>query len=228
MTALLWPDWIAPNSIEFWLENQSRSGGISILGNERIVASPSSRWRASLSFRIWGTRLDPNRLLYWRTFASRMQGRSGSVLIGPWDQLTPGRLAGGLPATAPFSDGATFSDGSLFAQDGMAGIALATAAGAINARTITFTYSGVTPPTAGQYFGLGGTSLYLADTFTNNGDGTFTLGFSPGLRAAVAIGDRIEFERPRCTMRLMADDTARAKLQIGFVADTTLDLVEVF
>ena len=225
MSIQTWPDWIAPNSIDWWLEAQSRSGGQSILGAERIVTSPSARWRCTMTFRIWGTQTDPGRLLTWRTLSGALYGRSGSILIGPFDRMTPGRLPDG-GADTTFSDGETFSDGSEFTQP--AGVCLVASAALQGARALNVTYAGVGAPQSGQYFGLGGNALYLASSVVANSDGTLSLTFSPGLRAAAAIGDAVDFERPKATMRLMADDGARAKLAIGGVADTTLDLVEAF
>lgn len=228
MTAVRWPDWIVPNSIEWWLETQSRSGGPSLLGVERIISSPSARWRCTMTFRIWGTQVDPARLLTWRAISGALYGRAGLLNIGPFDRMTPELLAGApsRSVATTFFDAATFSDGSTFAQ--AAGIGKISAYAAQGARAITLTYLGLASPQAGQYFGIGGASLYLADTSTLNADGTITLTFSPGLRANVSPGQDLDFERPLATMRLMADDGGRAKIAIGGVADTTLDLVEAF
>lgn len=220
-----WPDWIPPNSIDFWQEDQTRSGGPSILGVERIISSPSTRWRATLTFRIWGTQPDPNRLLWWRSFASQMRGRSGSFTIGPFDRVNPYLLAGGVP-DVPFGDLSSFSDNSFFASS--ASTCTVWIGGGVGARTMIISYTGAGAPQQGQYFGTGGTRLYMLETVSQNSNGSYTITFSPGLREVANAGDLLDFMTPRCTMRLAADDTARAKIALFGVSDTTLDLVEVF
>jgi hypothetical protein len=272
MTTLQWPDNVVPNSIDFWLDTPTRSGGPSILGSERIVGTPAARWRCTLNFRVWGRGGDPSRLLWWRTFASIMAGRAGSVAIGPFDALTPSRIVAAseqaavvamaqaqwastsvssvFGSTTPFDDMAAVSSKALpivlpasgqigefvigespiggvldLTTSGLGSVMEAALAGA---RTVTIAYSGAGTPLAGMYFGIGGAALYLANAITDNGNGTLTIGFSPGLRFAAAIGTVVDFEKPKCVMRLMADDGARAKTGVDWTADTTLDLVEVF
>jgi hypothetical protein len=254
MTALIWPDYIAPNSIDWWLDTPTKSGGQSILGNERIVATPAARWRATMGFRIGGTPVDPAKLLWWRTFASTMAGRAGSVAIGPFDALTPARILAATNAAAaasaaqaqwaaaqvtpsvfgsssPFDDMAAVSaanSGVIVAPPPLvtgAGGALAADA-AIGARTIVITYAGLGTPLAGMYFGIG-ECLYLASSIVSV-SGVLTIGFSPGLRAPALAGAAVDFEKSKCVMRLMADDGARARTGVDWTADATLDLVEVF
>lgn len=231
MTAIEWPDFIAPNSIDWWLDTPTRSGGQSILGNERIVATPAARWRATMTFRIWGMPGDPKRMLFWRAFSASMGGRAGSVTIGPFDKLTPAILEGisAVPISLSFDDGSIFSDGSTFTEppSGTGPITLALAA-AVGANSIRAMIGGAVQPQAGQYFGLGGTEMHMIAAATNNLDDTFTLTIAPPIRAAWSAGAVLDFDTPRATMRLAADDTARQKITIGGVADVTLELIEVF
>ena len=231
MTAIIWPSYISPNSIDWWLDTPTKSGGQSILGNGRIVATPAARWRATMTVRIWGTQGDPNQMLFWRSFAAWMGGRAGSVTIGPFDLLTPEILKAVAPENIAlsFSDGALFSDGSAFPGDtSVAGTVWLTASAQAGAATASVVNFGLGALQAGQYFGLGGTELHIITAATKSTNGSYSLSFAPPLRAAWSAGAELDFTAPRATMRLSADDTARQKITIGGVADVTLDLVEVF
>jgi hypothetical protein len=224
MTALAWPDYIAPNSIDWWIEYPTKSGGQTILGNERIVATPAARWRASMTFRIWGTTKDPKRMLFWRALAAALNGRSGSLIIGPFDQLTPSVIDEIM--TVAFSDGTLFSDGASFDALPLSGPLTLSAGAARGALSILV--STISEPQPGQYFGVGGTEMHIVTGVVWNGVNSYTVAFSPPLRAAWGAGTVLDFENPKCMMRLSADDTARQKITIGGVADVTLDLIEVF
>jgi hypothetical protein len=185
-----------------------------------------------MTFRIWGTRNEPGRMLFWRSFSAMMGGRAGSVQIGPFDLLTPGILSSGdapAPVLISFSDHSLFFDGTSFSEDpsGTGGVALL-AGVARGDQVMTVIVAGGGPPLAGQYFGLGGSELHIATFVTNHLDGTYSVAFAPPMRAPFPAGSVVDFDAPRCTMRLLADDTARQKITVGGVADVTLDLVEIF
>ncbi len=47
--ALPWPSILVPSSEDWSLRGGTRSGGQTFEGNEQIVASPTARWKATLS-----------------------------------------------------------------------------------------------------------------------------------------------------------------------------------
>ncbi len=51
---LPWPDALKPSSEDWSLRGGSRSGGQTFQGNEQIVASPTARWRATLTIPCFG------------------------------------------------------------------------------------------------------------------------------------------------------------------------------
>lgn len=76
---LTWPSSLIPSTEKWAIQNTSRSGGVSIVGSEQIVASGAGRWTASLSIPI----KKPDQVLAARALLAGLDGRAGSVLVGP-------------------------------------------------------------------------------------------------------------------------------------------------
>src|SRR5215207_6554254 len=76
-----WPSLLKPRSESWHLQNLSRSGGVSITGQEMVITSGSSRWAASLTVPIHRR----DQILAFRGLIGALHGRSGTVLVGPQD-----------------------------------------------------------------------------------------------------------------------------------------------
>jgi hypothetical protein len=226
--AISLPPILIPSRTMFIQENASRSGGVSITGAEQVVVSGGGRWRAQLSFPVGREEW----VLSWRALIARLQGRARTVLVTPFDAYAPADINGRrLPPIegAPIESndgGLLFSDTSAFGQDEATYVTLAANA-SLGATRITVTGAASwMVPRPGQYFGIG-ENLYMAElVYQASVSTTWTIDFSPRLRAAAVTGARIITDRPMCTMRLADDKAGELALDYSRWGAGVLDLVE--
>jgi len=227
--ALPWPSVLVPSSESWSPRGGTRSGGQTFAGNEQIVASPSARWKATLS--IPCMRRDAN-LAMRRVIAL---GRTQTWFVGPrentrapWNvDFVGGRITYGNAAKRP----------DIYVGDQAATLAFRlSGAAALNATTIAIRRDrgGVLEP--GMVFSLGGRLHTIVDLSGETGSpggqgpkGTIvTATIRPWLRADYGDGTAIEFGQPLGTMRLAADDTGAMEQQLSQFSTVTLDLIEAF
>lgn len=230
LRAASFPHLVFPRSGAFWLENQTRSGGISILGNEQITVAPSSRWRARFSMPV----VTEASVLAWRAFVAGMGGRAGTVLVPKWEAYGPRDINGRRfeeLATAQwgdqlFDDGGAF-DLSGFGQDDTPVYATLASPAALNATQIAVNYApGIDGLRPGQYFTIGQRIYMVTQTWqANEGDPT-QIRFSPWLREGWAAGTPVIIDRPVCLMRFAQDQTGELDLDMGRWSSGQLELVE--
>lgn len=227
MIEVVWPDILRPKSVMFDLDGPSRSGGASTSGAERIVWAGSVRWKATMSFQVWGSPSAPDLILAWRAIKAQTLGRVGHILIGPHDWMTPAHLDGrSTTFRSPHSDGTPHSDGSLYRQP--SSTAVVTADMPLRSSSVSITPVEDWPPRAGQYFGIGADQLYLIASVRQTAADAYVLAFAPPLRASIAAGDLLDFEDPRARMRFASDDTGALQIDAPWMATPSLDLVEVY
>lgn len=236
--ALPWPSVLVPSS-EVWNPNKgaSRSGGRSITNQEQVVVGPSGFITASLTIPV----NKPAKVLAMRALLASLDGRAGTVLVGPcegsrapWfvDPLTGGKIGkkqGDRDAAQnPAWD--TNPDTSADLDFRLAGPA------AMNATSLTIqrVRGGLLIP--GMMLSIGErlhilASLTTADAIGAGGlavPGNIGVTVRPWLRADYAAGTTLEFARPRCVMRRASDDDGEIELQLSRMGVVTLDLVEAF
>lgn len=197
---------------------------------EQVVSGPSGYVSASISVPV----NTDARVLAFRAFMAGLDGRVGTMLIGPaekrrapWaiDPLTGGQITyqgeiGG--AQPPYNDGAEFVLG---------------ADAPVNATAITVTRQAGGLLVPGQYLSIGNRlHVIVALTTADPVDGAtglaqpgnIGLSIRPWLRSAYPAGTVVEFGRPVCLMRLASDDTGAVELQLSRYGTASLDLVEAF
>jgi hypothetical protein len=143
----------------------------------------------------------------------------------------PVPIVGGNPVYSydvPHSDDAHFDDGTPYDQPVI--VILATFGAALRATALTvFAYSGGTVE-AGQIFSIQHPTqdwrMYEIKTAVPNPGGGMDITFRPPLREAVNAGDAIEFDMPRCVMRLAA--VPELELALRRFGAPDLDFVEFF
>lgn len=232
----LWPRSLIPVSVSFHPQIPSRSGGLSVTGDEQIVVSNAGRWSAKLSFNIGhghhatrplGRKQDS--VLAWRAMLARAEGRSFSFLIGPYDtNNAPAAVAGEQvgPFDIPHDDDTLFSDG--VGYDQFATPAHIYSAASLGATSIVVVMEAGHEPEAGQYFGIGNRLYLIKRAVETSTPDRWTLTFWPPLRADVEGGDVVNFDNPVCEMRFAADDVGQYAASGPLYFGTgPLDLVEV-
>lgn len=193
-------------------------------GDETLVVSTSVRWRATLKF-SWLSRKHADRTLAWRSIGDRLRGRSRTMLIGPFDRLSPARLVAEPPTLASeFSDGSVYSDLTETVQSSRIAALLAPAS--LRDTQIEIAAIDDWAPLAGQYFGPEPGRLHRISALWPTDLG-WSCEITPPLRSPLAVGAPLDFENPTCRMRLTADDGARLSLPWAGAVAPSLDLEEV-
>ncbi len=221
-----WPALLIPTNVEFSLENMTRTGGVSILGNEQVVQAPSARWRASLDISIRGE----EKVLAWRRL--RAHGRLSTFLVPVMDRYRQRNENGrkfGLLYTASIGCDELIFDLSGLGQDDTPVFATLAESAAINATQISVNYAqGIDGLRPGQYFSIGN-RLYMVDETwqVNEGDPT-QIRFTPWLREDVAAGTTVNIDRPACLMRLESDNSGETTLRYRRSGSFSLNFVEAW
>lgn len=230
-----WPSVLVPSSEEWSLRGGTRSGGQTFQGNEQLVASPTARWKASLT--IPCVRRE-------QVFAMRQVialGRSAVWGPGPietnrapWNvdfigsKITYGQGAKNAAIDPAYEAGGDMSSALVFS--------LADAAPR-NAPLMTVQRDKGGVLEVGMLMQFGDYRMHvitglpggeLAVPGKQGPPGRVLVEIRPWLRADYAAGTRIEFGTPHCAMRLASDDTAAMELQLSKYGTVTLDLVEAF
>lgn len=232
LVAASWPVHLWPSRSDFMPENQSRSGGVSILGNEQVTVAPSTRWRARLTIPTNNERA----ILSWRAFVGGMGGRAGTVMVPTWNVFgtrdANGRRFNDQRAAAWGDDielDAVAFDLSGFGQDDEPVYASLAANAQVNATQIAVTYAeGIDGVRPGQYFGIG-QRLYLVTQTWQVDEGQPTqIRFTPWLREGWAAGAPLIIDRPVCLMRFAQDQTGDLELDLGRWGSGQLEMQEAW
>ncbi|GAN49720.1 hypothetical protein ACXR8U_13705 [Methylobacterium radiotolerans] len=218
-------------STENWsLQNSARSGGQSFQGAQQFVASPTSRWRAKMTFHL----LDDDDYLEARGFIAGLAGQSTPFLIGPYDYRgQPWNVfpITGQPITPDVAArNAAVSPGFSVNPDTNGAISFALAAdAAMNATTIRISKARGGTVKRGQYLSIGDRLHVIVSPVSDPGpSGVVDIAVRPWLRADYGAGTPVSFDAPRCLMRLADGDTAAFDMTTSPLSDVTLDLIEAF
>jgi len=142
--------------------------------------------------------------LLWRAVRQYCEGGVRSIVVPRNDALfrpsTPGLASGHIR----HSDNTLHSDGTGYYQSNAQVSAGATAPLRATSMELTLTYCG--PLLGGEAFSVNhtrmGWRLYEISTVHYVDSDTAVVTFNPPLRQEVPAGTQLEFDRPRCTMRL--------------------------
>lgn len=228
-----WPCVLIPQGFGFYPSVAARFGPQPLGAPPQRVVSGAGHWRASMpGLKLYGKRIAAFRALIF----SHLDGGVNAFMMPSFDRANspvwladaPARFVA-LRGGTPFSDDATFSDGTMFgppATDDLYTVAVAAARGAT---TLQINLDcGV--PFRPCFFGLGtgdARRLYYADWATPlSGDATkATVKFWPPLRAAASAGDGLEIDTPSCPV-VMTSDPALVLDQMR-TGSLSLDFAEI-
>lgn len=236
--SILVPGLLSPVSVMFHPFTPSRSGGASIIGTEQIVVSRAGRWKAAMTFALKGDA----RVLSYRVMIASLEGRAGTLSVGPYDANRPVDVNGrrlsyvqAAPLAEYSMDGGAFFDPAGWGQVNPSAsppIARVNQTPAPVAGALTMQIEllgGVEGPRPGHYFGFG-ERLYLITKMYQLAPGVlWTIEFWPRLREGVGNFTNLICDRPICKMQLASDDSGQLTLETlrGARSSGTIDLVEV-
>jgi len=171
-----------------------------------------------------------------QTFSAiRMAARGGVTVLTvprptkfqPWPVVDGVQIT---PSNIPHSDGSFFSDGSGYTQKIIDVVTVGAAAFRDVNLTMSLIFCG--PLRSGESFSIMHSAqdwrVYEIMSVEIDGDGNSFVEFDPPLREAVADGTEIEFDQPRCTMRLSSTDAMNFTLETYPHARQNVSFIETF
>lgn len=182
---------------------------------------------------------DPEQYEYVNWLGARLNGGFRFInvpIITDW--FGPFPKGGNIPMPfirpIPHSDGSLFSDGSGYSQASVWGEI--TEAASLNAGIISMRVYGLSRPLRwSDWFSIYHTTkgwrayrYWDVLAVTDEENPVYTLALAPPLREAVAVGDRVEFARPRFAAKFKADFTLPSVVEAFFVTQQTIQFSEAF
>lgn len=169
--------------------------------------------------------------------AIRMLARNGVVpmvvprrdaMLSPWP-VVDGRQVMKLGAL-PHSDGAMFGDGAGYDQPLISALSIGPAS--LRSTSMTIRMVSGSPLEGGESFSIFhptmGWRLYEIGASVQQDSGDFIVAFGPELREDVPDGTEIEFDNPRCTMRLATPNGMDFVMETYPFAQQEMSLIEAF
>lgn len=175
-------------------EGMTASGGRSLSGYEDVIRTDGGGFIVAEFTN--GETWEREDTLAWRALTDGMDGGAIPVVVHFCDRL---HQPVGDRADVPHSDDSPFGDHTLYESGSVT--ASVTAAAALRATSIRFAIASERPLIGGEWFTIvhptWGERAYRV--IGVEGD---TIQFRPPLREAVASGEALDFDDPRCRMRL--------------------------
>jgi hypothetical protein len=175
-------------------EGLTSSGGTSLSGYEDVIRTDGGGFVVA-EFSNGGTRARQDTLAI-RAILDAMDGGAVAVVVHFCDRL---HQPVGDRVTVPHSDDTPFSDDTLYVSSGASASAVAPAA--LRATSLRMTIVSELPLLAGELFTIVHPNWGERAYRVINIDGD-TIQFRPPLREAINAGTALDFDDPRCRMRL--------------------------
>lgn len=224
---------------EGWrIENASRTGGATILGQQQFAQSPAGRWRGRMQFHC----ITEDDYLEVDGFLAALDGSANTFYLGPadwrgrpWniDPLTGGRITPDLARRSAEIDPAFDTN---LDTTGRLTFSLAESV-TVNATSLRIRRDKGGALRRGQYLSIGDrlhiiAGLATADpTDPSSGQaiaGEIGVTIRPWTRAAYATGTAVEFAGPKGLMRLTPDFAGTLERTTSPLADLAIEFVEAF
>lgn len=214
----------APDGQEADIERRTISGGTALSGDEDIVATDGG---GRVFYEIADPFLDDvPAAMAWRAISAYMDGGARAIIVPFCD----GRhQPGGFLDSVPHSDGSPFSDESEY--ETLAAQAAITGAAILRATVIEIEFAGLSREIlGGEWLSIDHPVMrwraYRIAEVIEQTATTATLSIRPPLREAVGSGEAVDFNDPRCVMRL--DGEMRSPSSMGFASSQGVRFVEDF
>lgn len=214
----------APNGTEADIERRTISGGVALDGDETIIATDGG---GRVFLEMSDFYLDDVPVaLAWSAISAWMDGGVRPIIVPFCDaRHQPIYDLDGVP----HSDGTTFSDESLY--DTASCTAELSEDAALRATTIQVALTTLGRALlGGEWLSIDHPSMrwraYRIAEIIAQDDASAILSIRPPLREAVSAGTLIDFDDPRCVMRLSGD--MRAPRSMGYAEGSALRFIEDF
>lgn len=171
----------------------------------------------------------------WRALSALLDGGATPFVLPMCDKrYMPAPVIGGVTLygypDVSHDDETAFDDDSGYSQPAV--VANVVASAALRATSMAIHFSVGSALQGGEWFAIEhptmGWRAYLIGSVTINSGNNSVVTFRPPLREAVTADTPIEFDQPKCIMRLARPDSMRAALDLRRVGSPTLDCLETF
>lgn len=212
---------------EWNLEPRSLSGGVSLSGDEQVIAGAAARWRAEI--RIGN--LSPAQRREIAPFLGRLRGRVNGLRIRPAccpPNALFSRLGLAVPSAAarasglPHADATFFADGTGYAIT-VPPMRLAVYAPAFSRYLLLDTRGYQRGLAVGDWLGLRGRLFRVSGVYPD--DPVYRVEIEPGLRITLGAGEPVDLN-PSCIMRLAADAGGFVGVDYDSPPPLSLSLIE--
>lgn len=231
---LYWPRTLQRERTLSWdLSGSTASGGRTLSGiTPTIRFDGGGFWMATMGDIQIST---ADHVRAWRALAAVLDGGATSFVLEARDErFAPWPLSGGVPVTdlyeAPHGDDATLDDDTEYVSN-VIGAEVAEAA-ALRATSLTITMSNASDLVGGERFSIEHETyshrLYTIGQVRTDSSGNNVCTIRPPLREAVSVGTRLDFDYPKCVMRLASPDAMDHALTLRHHAQATVKFVEDF
>lgn len=222
---ITWPSGLFPaTDVELSLQGRTTTGGMSVSGISQLVKTDhGGLWRFVFS----GIYLrNKDQVRTWRALEGQLDGGATKLVVPICDLRHAPRPGGALPGpSVPHSDDTYFSDDTGYVSGVMSAVTVGAAT--LGASSISVNMLVGSDLMGGEHFTIDhpteGPRLYRV--ITVDGD---SVGIRPTLREAVASGEVVDFDNPRCTMRLAGAEAMNLNLQLGRFGQVGVAFIEAF
>ncbi len=210
----------APNGTDAYIERRVISGGTAINGDETLIET-SGGGRVALELSDFDLD-DPEVARAWDAIDAYMDGGVRPMIV-PW--CDPAHQPSYHFDGVPHSDDTSFSDGTLYHTGGTSVSLSADVALGATILQIDITLLKGNPL---GWFSINhdviGHRAYKVAEILAQTDTTATISVRPRLRRATSAGATLDFEKPRCVMRIVGE--MRAPRTMGYAEGQPLRFVE--
>lgn len=215
---------LGERGIAFNQRGMTIAGPVSLGGQSQVGSTDAGYWIATLDLTTIG---QGTPVKVFRALRALLEGGAHQVLVPTSDEgQAPWPGAVQAPATVTWSDLTTWSDGSVWSQSTIA-INVGTAAVA-RATSLDLDVLSAATLVGGEYLSIGDRLHVIRAIVSDDGAGNVVVAIWPPLREAVGAGVALNFDRPVCKMRQLADGETDLALGRLWQAAPTINFVEVF
>lgn len=232
MTTYPWPTELGARSVAFNPRGMVVSGPPSLTGQSQVSSTDAGYWVATVGIATIGAGAE---VLAYRALRAKLEGGAHAVYVPAFDYgakhnaQVPYPASGGSSVNAyaeqAYSDSQYHSDGHGFYRPAI--VVTAGAAAAAGATSVQMTVTTAGTLSGGMYFSARGRMYVLRERTALSGSSQ-TWAIWPRLREAIASGDRLDFEKVTCKMRLMSESEMDLELGRLWMATPTVAFREVF
>lgn len=221
MSVITWrPELLRHVRASYFLQNQTRSAGVGLAGQEQVVSPRSAYWSVRLEL---SSQFDGRLMKEFEGLVAAMEGRANIAEFSVCDPLRYGPMVS--PRQEPFTDGTWFDDGYGFPASGTHPMETAAAASKGD-RTLSVALTDpVRPP-----FRIGDEFSYDFFLYRVTGaDAVGNITVAPRLRTDIPSGAVLITDPPLVRMRFATDGEGRRMREyLRHGAPIALNLVEAF